>query len=172
MADKKMTDYQIMSAIATAVYQLSDHTDSKKHNSYQEDAENSYWVCWEEPVSGVKCKFKDNKLVLSFTVETINPLKLDNHYENKINSYMNSVVSEVKKKYKNITGKTLSLTKDSEIFEHVTPLSSSRQLRLYISVYTIGGIESFNDKYKKDVKELLKSAFDKADQMTVFKAKK
>lgn len=171
MADKKMTSYEVMSAIATAVYQSSNYLDNKKHNEYQKGTDSSYWVCWDEPVSAVKCKFRDNKLIVTFSVETINPLKLDNHYENKVTVKMEDVIKGIKLKYKNITGKALSLKKDSDIFEQVIPLSHTRQIRNYTCVYTIGGIESFNDKYQKDVKELLKSAFDKADQMTVFKGK-
>lgn len=172
MENKKMTEYEIMSAIATAVSQSSNYLDSKKHNDYEKEADKQYWVCWEEPVSAVKCRFKDNKLIISFTVETINPLKLDNHYENKVNATLEDVISGVKSRYKKITGKSLSLTKDSDVFEQVTPLSHKRQIRVYTCVYTIGGIKSFKDQYEKDVKELLKSAIDKADEMTKFKSKK
>jgi hypothetical protein len=172
MENKKMTDYEIMSAIATAVHQSSNFLDSKKHNDYQEGAEKAYWICWDEPVSGLKCRFKDNKLILSFTVETHNTLKLDNHYENKINTQLEDIVSGIKKKYKDITSKTLSLTKDSDVFEQVTDLSFKRKIRTYTCLYTIGGIKSFKDQYEKDVREMLKAAIDKADEMTKFRSKK
>ncbi len=102
MADKKMTAYEIMSAIATAVHQTSNFLDTKRNNTYEneEDEGRANWKCWEEPVSALKCKFRDNKLVIMFSVETINPLKLDNHYENKINAKMEDIISGIKKNIK------------------------------------------------------------------------
>lgn len=174
MVDKKMTSYEIMSAIATAVYQTSNFLDTKQNNTYEKEDHESrtHWKCWEEPISAVKCKFRDNKLVVMFSVETINPLKLDNHYENKINAQMEDIISGIKKKYKEITDKTLGLKTASDIYEQSIPLSHKRQIRVYTCLYTIDGIESVEEQDKKDVKELLKTAIDKADEMTVFKRKR
>lgn len=169
--NKKLTHYQVLSAIATAVQNSSEYTNSKKYNSYEDEADKPHWIEWEEPISGIKCKFKDDKFILIFTEEITNPLKLTNYYTNKIESKIDNIISSIKKKYKEITNKTLSLKQIGDIYERAHPLSMVRQIRDYTVVYKIEGIESYADQYNKDVKELLKSAIDKADQMTVFKKK-
>lgn len=166
---KKMTHYQVLSAIATAVHNSSEFTNSKRFNSYEEEAEKQHWLEWEEPISGLKCKFKDDKLILIFTEEITNPLKLTNYYTNKIEAKIDNIVSSIKQKYKEITNKTLSLKQIGDIYERAVPLSMVRQIRDYTVVFKIGGIDSYVDQYNKDVKELLKTALDKAEQMTVFK---
>ena len=171
MADKKMTTHEILSGIATAIYQSSEHTNSKRHNAFNDEAEKPYWVeCAMN--DSVKFKVKDNKLVLIYTVEIQNPLKLDNCHVNKVEDQLDQVVVYLKKKYKEITKEALTLTQESDIFEQAIPLSLVRQIRVYSCCYKIGGIESVAEQNEKDVKELHKSALDKADAMTVFKKKK
>ena len=168
---KELSAHQIFSAIATAAYQTSEYTNSKRHNSFDEEQEKSYWV--ECPMTnGLKFKFKDNKLVLILSKEIKNPLKIDNHYENSINASLDGAVKEIKKKYKEITGKSLSLTADTDVYEQIVPLSLVRQIRVYSCMYKIGGIESMREEAEKETKELFKSALEKADQMTVFKKTK
>lgn len=166
MSEKKLTAPEIMSAIATAVYQTVDATDSKKLNSYDNESESQYWVSWEDPISAIKCKFKDNKLLLMFTVEVMNSLKLTNHFSNKIDAKIDDIVSQLKTKYKEITGKNLGLTKFGETYETSTPLSVRQQIKTYFCVYTISGIESVEKQNEQEVKDLLQSALTKAEKMT------
>ena len=166
MTDKKLTAPEIMSAIATAVYQTSDHTDSKKVVTYDNDGEKPYWVTYEDPVSAVKCLFKDNKLVILFTVELVNALKLTNHHSNKVDAKLEEIVKQIKTKYKEITGKSLGLTKFGETFEKSTIISNRQQIRTYYCVYEIAGIESVEKQNAKEVKELLQNALDKAEDVT------
>jgi len=166
MPEKKLTAPEIMSAIATAVYQTADSTDSKKVNTYDDDHEMPYWVSYEDPVSAVKCKFRDNKLLIMFTVELINALKLTNHYSNKVDAKLEDIVSQIKTKYKEITGKTLGLTKFGDTFEQSTVISNRQQTKTYFCVYEIAGIESVEKQNAKEVKELLQNALDKAEKVT------
>jgi len=163
MSSKKLTAPEIMSAIATAVYQSTTHTDSNKLNTY-DDNDKPYWLSYEDPISSVKCKFKDNKLLIMFTVEIMNSLKLDNHFTNKIDNKLTDVVSSIKSKYKEITGKALGLSKVGDTFEKSVIISNRQQLRTYFSIYTIAGIESKEKENEKDVKDLLKSALDKLEE--------
>lgn len=167
---KNLSHYEMMSAIATAIHQTSLHTDSHKQKDWEEDSGKSYWLEYK-PTSALKFKFIDNKLVLMFTKEITNPLALDNHYKNQTDVALKDALDSVKKKYKEITGKTLSLTAETDVFEQVLPLSMTRQLRTYSCMYKIAGIESMSELAEKERKELLKSALDKADAMTVYKKK-
>lgn len=164
--EKKLTAPEIMSAIATAVYQTADHLDSKRLNTFDNEAEKQYWVSWEDPINAIKCKFRDNKLLIMFTVEIINPLKLTNHYTNKIDAKLGDIVSQIKSKYKEITGKSLGLSKFGETFEQSTPLSNRQQLKTYFCVYTIDGLDSVEKQNAQDVKELLDNALSKAEKAT------
>lgn len=166
MAEKKLTAPEIMSAIATAVHQTKDYLDPKKLNSYDNEAEMQHWVSWEDPISAVKCLFRDNKLVIMFTVEILNPLKLTNHYSNKTDGKLEDIVSQIRTKYKEITGKSLGLTKFGEVLETSTPISNRQQLKTYFCTYTISGIDSVEKQNEKDVADIVKSAFDKVEKMT------
>ena len=170
----KNTAYHIMSAIATAVEQSKEFSNSKRLNSYEEEKEKPYWVEWNDPISSVRCKFKDNKLILTFTEEIANPLRLttSNEYVNKINNKVSEIVSSLKKKYKEITSKTLSLTQVGDILERQHPLSLKRQIRDYTVIYTIGGIESVSKKNEKDLKDLSDDVKSKIDSMFPFRSKK
>ncbi len=167
--NKKMTSHQILSAIATAVHNCTEFDNSKRFNAYEEEKEKAHWIEWEDTFSSIKCKFKDDKFILIFTEEITNPLKLTNSYTNKISEKIEQILSTIKKKYKDITGKTLSLKQISDVYERVHPISMIRQIRDYTIVYKINGIDSFVDQYNKDVKELLKSAIDRAEEFTSFK---
>lgn len=166
MAEKKLTAPQIMSAIATAVDSTKDYLDSKRLNTYDNEAEMQHWVSWEDPISSVKCWFRDNKLIIMFTVEILNSLKLTNHYSNKTDGKIDDIVSQIKTKYKEITGKHLGLTKFGETLETSTPISNRQQLKTYFCTYTISGIDSVEKQNEKDVLDLVKSAVDKAEKMT------
>lgn len=166
MSEKKLTVHEIMSAIATAAYQTVDATDSKKLNSYDTDAEMQHWVSWEDPISAIKCLFKDNKLIIMFTIEIMNALKLTNHHTNKVDAKLEDIISQIRTKYKEITGKSLGLTKFGETLETSTLISNRQQIKTYFVTYTIEGIPSVKDQNEKEVKELVKSALDKADKMT------
>lgn len=168
---KKLSVHEIMSAIATAVYSCSEFDNSKRLNTYEKEKDKPYWLECVDPISAVKCKFKDDKLILIFTEEITNPLKLTNSYVNKIDDKVDQIVSYLKKKYKEITNSTLNIKPASDIMERVHPLSLVRQIRDYTIVYKIVGIDSVKDQNDKEVKELLKSAIDKAEEMTSFKKK-
>lgn len=168
--NKKLTVHEILSAIATAIYGASEHTNSKRHNAYNDEMDKAHWLeCAMN--DSVKFKFKDDKLILIYTIEITNPLKLTNDHVNKVTDQLSQVVKYIKTKYKDITNKTLTLTQDSDVFEQALPLSLVRQYRIYTCAYKIGGIDSVVAQNEKDVKELLKAASDKADAMTVFKKK-
>lgn len=166
MAEKKLTAPEIMSAIATAVYQTKDYLDPKKLNTYDNEAEMQHWVSWEDPISAVKCSFRDNKLIIMFTVEVQNSLKLTNHYSNKTDGKLEDIVSQVKNKYKEITGKSLGLTKFGETLETSTPISNRQQIKTYFCTYTISGIDSVEKQNEKDVADIVKTALSKAEKMT------
>lgn len=165
---KNLSQYEMMSAIATSIHQMSLYTDRNKMNEFEEDAEKPYWLEYR-PTNALKFKFKDNMLILMLTREITNPLKLTNHYNNEINVGIKDAVTSIKNKYKEITGKTLSLSEYSDVYEQVLPLSLNRQLRTYICMYKIGGIESNIELAEKERKEFLKTALDKAESMSLFK---
>lgn len=171
---KKMTAYEIMSAIATAVHQSKEFSNSKKLNAYEEEKQKPHWVIWEDPISSIRCRFSDNKLILTFTEEISNPLRLTttNTYTNNIQDKIKQISSYLKKKYKEITEKTLTLTQVGDILERCHPLSMKRQIRDYTVIYEIGGIESLVSKNEKDLKDFLKTGLDNVEEMFPFKGRK
>lgn len=168
---KKITPKEMFAAISTIGANASEFLNSKRLQAKDEESDVPYWnEC--QLNSGVKFKLKDDKLIIIYTEESMNPLRLDWRHNVNIDNAFADILSYLKKEYKNITGKALSLKQESDILENALYLSNRRVVKNYISVYSIGGVDSVAEQDKKDVKEILKSAFKKADEMTVFKKKK
>lgn len=169
--EKGLSRDELLAAISTAAYQNSDHLNSNKHLGQDEEGDKPYWLTCQLN-HAMRVKLKDNKIFCTYTVEVLNPLKLGFRHESEVDKAFADFESFLKKRYKDITGKSLSLKRQTDIVEEALVEGARRQIRKYTAGYTIGGMESEVEKNKKETEELLKKAVQKAKEMTVFKKTK
>jgi len=169
--EKGLSRIELLAAIATSAYNNTEFLNSKKHLGQDDESEKPYWLQCQLN-QAMRVRMRDNKIFCTYTVEISNPLRLDYRHEAGVDKAFSDFESYLKKGYKDITNKSLTLKKQTDIVEEVLLVSARRQIRKYTTGYSIGGIESMEDQVKKETEELLKKAVDKASQMTVFKKTK
>lgn len=166
--EKKLSRQELLAAISTAAYQNTEHLNSNKHLGQDEEGDKPYWLSCQLNHS-MKVKLRDNKIFCTYTVEILNPLRLGFKHEADVNKAFSDFESFLKKGYKDVTGKSLSLKQQTDIVEETLIESARRQIRKYTTGYTIGSIESEEEKYKKETEDLLKRAVDKLKDMRIYK---
>jgi len=109
-------------------------------------------------MDGFKVKFMGNQLCVIYQSD----IKLkDVHskkFENEIESTLGSITSHLKKQYKKITGKSVTLTADGDADIMV---QSTSKVRVFVNAYkkyNIGGLSTLSDS-EKPTREKLDSKF-------------
>ena len=83
-------------------------------------------------------------------------LRSQNNFKNEMEDVMSKVASHLKKEYKKITGKTLSLTPQEECDILVQSTSRVRVFVTCNKVYKLGGLEEIADnEYSSSLVEII-----------------
>lgn len=112
-----------------------------------------------------KIQIQDNKMTLNYTIENKNALMPNFRFEVNPENKHKEILDFLKKEYKKITGKTVSFGSESNMVCTITPISNVTQINRYSKVYEIKGIESFVDKYSKEVGKLHKDSIKKVESL-------
>jgi hypothetical protein len=98
-------------------------------------------------------KCVDNKLIISYEVETVSPLRGKINDLPKVEEKFKDILDKIKSEVKNISDKSVSFSKVGNMTEKVYTLSFSRQLKIYVCVYEISGTESNAEIAEKEVEK-------------------
>lgn len=169
--EKKLSRQELLAAISTTANANSEYLNSNKHLNQDDDSEKPYWLQCQLNHS-MKTRLRDNKIFCTYTVETVNPLRLGFKHEAEVDKAFSDFESYLKKGVKDITGKALSLKRQTDIVEETLIEGARRQIRKYTAGYTIGSIDSEEEKAQKETEELLKKALDRGNDLKVFKKTK
>ncbi len=147
MADSKTNAVDIVSGIVTASNLQTDFMDKDKGTWYKDRCLND----------GFKVSFTDNKMVITYSKDVPRQSIRDNKkHESELNDMVNQAVSWIKKNFKEITGKSVTLTKDSDPLLRYDQYSNQREFVRMTTVYKIGKVESNFDTendYRKSLEK-------------------
>lgn len=129
--------------------------------SYLNQKDGVSCTCYHKINDSFNARCVDNKVIISYEVETISPLRGKINDLPKVEEKFKDIVQCIKDEVKNISDSSVTLTKHGDMLERVYTLSFSRQLKVYVCMYEISGTESNAELAEKEVeatrKELFKS---------------
>lgn len=151
---------EIIQGIAQAVANSHDgaHTEDGKGEGYQEiglKREELKDFRDRRIMDGFKVAINGNTLILSYQSEIALKDVYEKKFENEILDTLEECISFIKKEYKKITKKALSLKMIDEPDIKVEHMNKIRSWVTAKSLYTIDGIELHNDSLEKSWKERL-----------------
>ena len=91
-------------------------------------------------LDGFSVRFHGNQLCVSYQTDVRLKETHQNGFENEINGTIADIVKYLRSEYKDITGNTLTLTKEGESNIIITPISRIRTTVQAICYYNIGGL--------------------------------
>jgi hypothetical protein len=100
-------------------------------------------------MDGFKVRIDGNRLIVAYQSEIkLRDVYATKSYENDINKIFGDIARYLKKEYKKVTGKSVSLTETGEPDILVQKTSNVRVFVNATKVYKIGGLESVEDRLK------------------------
>tara|TARA_R110002110_G_scaffold178452_2_gene383460 strand:+ start:1733 stop:2275 length:543 start_codon:yes stop_codon:yes gene_type:complete len=109
-------------------------------------------------MDGFKVKFMGNQLCVIYQSDIKLKDVHNKKFENEIENTLGSIVSHLKKQYKKITGKSVTLTSDGDADIMV---QSTSKVRVFVNAYkkyNIGGLDTLSDS-EKPTREKLDAKF-------------
>lgn len=170
--------YDIIKGINQAAANAYDGAHDKKYSSDGEERkaglkrEGGDCLVDSRLMDGFNVRVTGNKLVLSYHSEITMKDFHDNSFEDDVKSTLNDVVKYLKKEYKKITGKNLSLSEEGEADIHAQSMSRKRNWVQASKVFKIGGMKNVEpvgepteeDRLDAAIKSFLKLGRDKAEK--------
>tara|TARA_B100000287_G_scaffold434965_1_gene501185 strand:+ start:1971 stop:2507 length:537 start_codon:yes stop_codon:yes gene_type:complete len=111
-------------------------------------------------MDGFKVRIAADKCIISYQSDIKLKEVYGNNFKNEMEDVMSKVASHLKKEYKKITGKTLSLTPQEECDILVQSTSRVRVFVTCNKVYKLGGLEEIADN-ERPSEERFEGAFKK-----------
>lgn len=109
-------------------------------------------------IEGFGARVSGDKLIVNFQTDVTQDEAHDPKFEQEMKKKINEAVKYLKKEFKKVTGKTLSLKEEEEKPVRVEFLSRLRTTATACCVYKIGGMdrEESENKVEKAIKDWLK----------------
>jgi len=128
-------------------------------------------------VDGFKVKFSGDKMILTYQAEVLIQEVHEPGFEGEVKQTLSDILSYIKKEYKKIANKALTISRDGDPDIQVQNISRIRTILTATQVFNLKGTEadsvsaeeSSNDKLKKAMKSFL--AFGKEEFPGVEKPK-
>ena len=109
-------------------------------------------------IEGFRARVSGDKLIVNFQTDVTQEEAHDPKFEQEMKKKINEAVKYLKKEFKKVTGKSLSLKEEQEMPVRVEFLSRLRTTATACCIYKIGGMdrEESENKVDKAIKDWLK----------------
>jgi len=114
-------------------------------------------TCYHKINDSFNARCVDNKLIVSYEVETVSPLRGKINDLPKVDEKFKDILDKIKAEVKNISDQNVSFSKIGNMIEKVYTLSFSRQLKIYVCMYEISGTQSNSELAEKEIEKTRKT---------------